>query len=68
MTLTLKGDTLYLGQGYPNPEVALRITSLYLVCLEEDGFNLAYILERPETVRTTCTPEVMRHLARQCPV
>ena len=30
--------------GYPNPEVALRITSLYLVRLEEDGFNLAYIL------------------------
>ena len=32
--------------GYPNPEVALRITSLYLVRLEEDGFNLAYILVR----------------------
>jgi len=67
LTLNSAGDMLYLGQGYPSPEVALRITSLYLVRLEEERFDLAYILGRPQAVRTTCTPEVMEYLASECP-
>ena len=45
----------------------MRFLSLYLARLEEDGFNLDFIVGRPQMACTTCTPQLMQHLKDKCP-